>query len=428
MRASVLSLLALATCFSGQSTAGLPCHSDAACVDLACVAGVCGGEEPGPSYLRGLSVLFVVSDDPSAVVVQGRLARSVEAMVEKFSGRGLMFRIGVISTAMVHPLCGPGDDGALQFGSCRDSPEVSPDNCPAICSSVTGARVIHRATAVEPGGEKAVRPWVQVGPDPGDDNLNVPHPDEEGKFVPASQFVGCYLPRRSAGCRFEQPLAAVQRFLERNRDPDDPGYGFVGEKDLLAVVFVGRGPDCSHDPDSAHIFDPAGARVFWGDPLAEVATPAVCWSAGAACSNIQDDDTYFECHLVDRDAGGNPTDDPADAVLTPVRVVAAALEQRIVDELGGSVLIAGVLGAPGEPYRVPEPGDPLGLGPTCVNGAVEAVPPLRLQALADAFARKPAVSFVPVCDANYSEGLAGLADAIVEVLEQPIPDRGRPLQ
>lgn len=420
MRAPVLSFLALATCFSGQSTAGLPCHSDAACVDLACVAGVCGGEEPAPSYLRGVRVLFVVSDDPGAAEVQGRLARSVAPMIEKFMGWRLHFRIGVISTAMDHPLCGPGDGGALQLRSCTDTSEVPSGACPAVCSSVTEAKVIHRATTLELGGEAALRPWIEVGPDAGDDNLKVPHPDLEGKFAPASQFVGCYLPRRAAGCGFEQPLAALLRFLGRNGDPTDPAYGFVGAGELLAVVFVGRGSDCSYSAGAADIFDPAGARTFWGDPLATAATPAVCWNAGAACSNVQADDTYFECHAVDRDPSGLAGAEPDDAVLTPVRAVVDALDQSIVTGLGGEVLIAGVLGAPVEPYRVASPGDALGIGLACDHDGVTAVPPLRLQALAEAFAQGLPGGFLSVCDVDYGEGLARLADDIVALLERPI--------
>lgn len=421
---SVLPCLALATCFSGDVTRGLPCTHDAACGGgLECVEGVCGGDESEPATRTVLSVLFVVTDDPDALAVQTGIAAASQAFVDILVREDIDFRVGVISTAMDHPQCAPGDDGALQLTSCRDREAEFPDEavfaaaCTDLCpEAVQGDAATPIPIAVDEGPERS-RPWVQFGPDL-EQTLFI------GDLEP-DQYIGCYLPRGVTGCPYEQPLAALVRALERMRDPTDASHGFISDGGLLAVVFVGRGNECSYAADAAAIFDPAGPRTFWPEGL-ESADPSICWRAGAACTNLDPEShRYFECHPVDLAADGSPAS-PDDAVLLPVDATAEAVRQAVTD-LGAELLVAGVLGVPADyegdalPYLEPDPETPdeFGVAPGCVDAGVVAAPPLRLQALGAAL--DPSGMFLAsVCGAS-TRPLVDLARQLAMQMKMPLP-------
>lgn len=433
---AVLPLL-LATCFSGESTRGLPCTRDESCgAGLLCVEGTCGGE-PTQTFLSGLSVLFVMTDDPESGQLQARVAAAADPFLKILEDADLDFRVGVISTAMAHPLCGPGQDGRLLLTSCLDRPEdfknselgldVYTDACDMRCGDgVQGEAAVPIETDVDEGPSRS-RPWIQSGP-LYEKNLYF-------NDLPPSGLIGCFLPQGVVGCRYEQPLAALLRALERMRDPMDINYGFIDEGSLLVVIFVGRNNECSHAADAAEIFDPEGAQTFWpvmpdpDDPDADPVpvtdpTPAICWNAGAACSNLQAGQ-YFECHTVDHAASGAPTNNASDAVLLPVATTAEAID-KIVTDLGAQLLISGILGVPPEgetlTYTTPMPDkpDPFGIGPGCQDSDVEAAPPLRLLAFAEAI--DAAGPFFPACSPAFGPGLSALAKQLVMRVQMPLPD------
>lgn len=423
--------LLLAACFSGESTRGLPCTRDASCGDgLACVAGVCGGE-PTQTFLSGLSILFVVTDDPGSGALQARLAEAADPFLKILVEADIDLRVGVISTAMAHPHCGEGLDGGLQLTSCRDRLEdfknddlgldVQADACELRCAEgLAGDAAVPSPTAADAGPTRA-RPWIQDGPLYGQ-NLYY-------KDLAPNRMIGCFLARGITGCPFEQPLAALVRALERMRDPMDDNYGFVDERSLLVVIFVGRGPECSYADDAAAIFDPAlpaDDRVFWPDDASEP-TPAICWNAGAECTNLVDNH-YFECHPVDHAIGGAPTSHPDDAVLIPISTTAETVAAAVAD-MGAYVTIAGVLGVPmdyagGELHYTPTlPGssDEFGIGAGCEGADVTAAPPLRLAAFADAL-DPGGLPFFPACAPKLGTPLQLLAKELVMRVSMPLPE------
>lgn len=430
--------LLLAGCFSGESTRGLPCTRDVSCgAGLLCVEGTCGGE-PQQTFLSGLSILFVMTDDPESGQLQANIAAAADPFIKILEDAELDFRVGVISTGMAHPLCGPGQDGRLLLTSCLDREDafknaelgldLYTEACDMRCGDgVQGEAAVPIETAVDEGPSRS-RPWIQHGP-LYEKNLYF-------NDLPPSALIGCFLPQGVAGCRYEQPLAALLRALGRMRDPMDDNYGFVDDGSLLVVIFVGRNNECSYAADSAEIFDPAGAQTFWPVmpvmpedpdvvpvPVADP-TPAICWNAGAACSNLQDGQ-YFECHAVDHAASGAPTSNPGDAVLLPVDATAEAVDE-IVTELGAQLLITGILGVPPEgetlTYTTPMLGkpDPFGVGSGCNDNDVEAAPPLRLLAFAEALG--DAGPFFPACSSAFGTPLGALAKQLVMRMQMPLPD------
>jgi hypothetical protein len=422
----LLPCLALATCFSGEVTRGLPCTSSTACGGgLECVEGICGGDESEPATRTVLSVLFVVTDDPDAGELQTRLAAAAPAFVDILIKEDLDFRVGVISTAMDHPQCAAGDDGALQLTSCRDREAEFPGEdlftaaCTALCpEDVQGDAAEPLPIDLGEGPERAP-PWVQVGPDLEQSPLI-------GDLEP-DQYIGCYLPRGVTGCRYEQPLAALVRALERMRDPTDPNYGFVSDGGLLAVIFIGRGNECSYAADAAAIFDPDGPRTFWSEGL-ESADPSICWHAGAACTNLDPEEhRWFECHSVDLAADGSPAS-PDDAVLLPVDATAESVRQAVTD-LGAELLVAGVLGIPSDyaggplPYLEPMPATPetpapFGVAPGCSVTGLDAAPPLRLQAFGAAL--DPSGMFLASVCGSPDKPLAALARQLAMQMKMPL--------
>lgn len=411
--------LALAACFSGEATRGLPCTSDESCgAGLRCVEGVCGGTPPGPSYLQGAAILFIVDNAASAEFLQDRLAEASEPFFHVL-GNTSAYRVAVVTSDLGGPRCdGPGDRAAFVAEGCRDDGARTTATCEALCPETFAGSPLR--PSVIPTGGAAPRPWLQGGLNEFD---NVP-PELDAT---ASDIFACLVLQDRKGCPFGQPLEAARRAIARGLDPADPAYGFVRARELLALVFVTGGVECSHPDVAAAAFDPAGDRVFWGDPAASEPSPAVCWNAGVACSNAQDGE-YYECHPVDRALDGSFTDDPDDAVMTPVDAFVAEVQATVVDALHGEVMVAAFTGVPawfsGDPatLRYPVPTDleraTHGIGATCVAGELRALPPVRLREFAAAFERD--LLFDSACDSDWRQDMDALARAIATRLSTPL--------
>jgi len=89
-------------------------------------------------------------------------------------------------------------------------------------------------------------------------------------------------------------------------------------------------------------------------------------------------------------------------------------------------MITGVLGVPpqGETltYTVPmsDNQDPFGTGPGCQDNGVDAAPPLRLLAFAEAIG--DAGPFFPACSPALGTPLGALAKQLVMRMQMPLPD------
>ena len=124
MRAGGLATLAaaaLAACFHGDATEGLPCSDDSSCAGgLRCVDGLCGGSTASGGSRPTAVVLFVVDTSAEAAAVQGALGRSGLALTSHLTSL-TSFKIGFVSADLGNPWCGAvGARAALEGALCRE--------------------------------------------------------------------------------------------------------------------------------------------------------------------------------------------------------------------------------------------------------------------------------------------------------------------
>lgn len=378
---------------------------------------------------RKVDILFVIDDSGSMGEEQGALAANFSALVEQLEGIevGADYRIGITTTDSAHPWCfdAQAQLGALRLRSCLshldDFVFGGDDRSDEACRSQCPPDLLDLApvpTALEEGGALAPRPWLERS----DTSTNVP------AGVTTAQALACWGPQGIAGCGYEAPLEAVLAALARSEEDGDPGAGFLRDDALLQVVVVTDEVDCSIAPGGAAAFDPDGLQALWPDPSAPTAPSAVCWRAGTACQTLPDGRT--ECVPADIDLEGEPAA-PADAVLHPVSRYVEALreldarkrERMGVDE--PQVLLSLIAGVPqgwdGSPLDY-GPGDDaqfegtFGVGAGCRSEMGEAVPPVRLLAVASELGEANVFS---ICDSDYRPALAAIGGRLVEQLSRP---------
>ncbi|MCP4444235.1 MAG: VWA domain-containing protein [Myxococcales bacterium] len=191
-----------------------------------CVQDAKVGSTPLPSTDDSglLDILFVVDSSASMREKQVLLTQEIEILIDQLPappGGALNVHIGVISPDMgagsfgINGCEGVGDDGALQPGD--DS-----------CDGPTDLFIEHIF------GAEGTR-----------------ETNYQGTFEDA---FACTAAVGTAGCGFEQPLAAMRRGLEQLETNSSNDTAFLRADADLAVIFVTDEDDCSvHD---ASIFDP----------------------------------------------------------------------------------------------------------------------------------------------------------------------------
>jgi hypothetical protein len=217
------------------------------------------------------------------------------------------------------------------------------------------------------------------------------------------------------------------------------------------VLVVTDEVDCSMNPawdeEVASLSLPEAHRLFWENPSGNP-TSSICWNAGVTCSG--DPSGYTSCEPIDRAVGAPaqlpidndplaggawPTtilDDPQapaqNAVLFPV--------SKYVDQLQGFEdvkkqtnpeqevifgLIAGVpldyASNPGAQIHYADASDPavqadFGIGYGCTSTVANAVPPVRLRAVAEAFATEGERNIHSICSEDFGPALEAVAEAI----------------
>ena len=381
---------------------------------------------------RKVDILFVIDDSGSMGEEQAALASNFEVLVQRLEQIevGADYRIGLITTNNPNPHCLETTDvelGALQLRSClshldhfiyadvdrRD--EACRARCPAHLADLSTT-----PTALEPGGPLAARPWLQRS----DEGSNVP----EG--VTTAQALACWGPQGISGCGYESPLEAMITAFDRSYDDGDPMAGFLRDDALLQVVIITDEADCSATPAGFPAFDPDGDRALWPDPQAQLAPSAVCWSAGVACETLGDG--RISCLPANVDAQGQPTT-PDDAALHPLSRYLERLgqiDQRKRERLGSDqaqVLLSVIAGVPvgyaGEDLDYGPGNDPgfegyYGVGPGCSSDRGEAVPPVRLLAVAESMDESRGNVF-SICDGDYRPALEAIANRLIAQLSQP---------
>jgi len=435
-------------CFEGQFLAGRPCDADSDCgPSLSCEAGVCGGYTcpvelvdgecpcPGPSThactqlsqsTNKVDILLVI--DNSGSMDQLAIAKLAAPLVTTLDQTLADFRIAVTTTDNGNPWCPPDittpESGRFVFSSCRarlpdflwsndtvDQRQVCVDYCPH--ESVSAI-----ATAIDGDPTLAPRPWLAGSPTGSNlvDDLSI------------DEALPCLLLQGLNGCGFEQQLESLQLALDHSSDPLESNYGFLRDDAHLLVVIVTDEADGSYNPDWASIFESDGNKVFWSDPMSAFPTSAVTWNAGVACTGGPT--PYDDCVPTEFDVDGQPTSDPAAAVLWPVgRYVdklteISAAKQAVNDKLGVSLtLIAGVPDGFDGTMTYSAGNDPeyeygFGIGPGCeaVGSESKGVPPARMLAVLDQLPGTNNRAY-SIC----SEEFGGAFEAITQTLAESLP-------
>lgn len=377
---------------------------------------------PEPVVLRtsrAVDVLLVVGNSATMDAAQSRLVARIGLLLDALELLEVSdYRIGITTTDDGHPLCEgtTPQEGMLQATSCLGRPGSLEDgsacltHCPPEWADI----------ALQPSGVfgqdgLVPRPWIEsiAG------RTNLP------PGLSPQQALACMIPQGTAGCRFTAPLESMRKALLRSTTESDPGFGFIREHAVLAVVHLTDAADCSYSPEWETVFLPEGDRQLWSDPEATSATPAVCWNAGVVCEG-SGAGGYDDCAAVDVGASGNEVSSRDRAVLHPMSRYIDALQdieddkQRMWPEQQVLVsLIAGVGPDGGVTYQ--DATDPLfglehGIGPGCTDPLGSAVPPVRMRALAERFAVGDQPNVFSICEPAYGAALEHLAAAIAEQL------------
>lgn len=366
-----------------------------------------------PESRPRVDMIIVVDDSPSMRAHMPTMAANAHAFGGVLAAEDLHAdaRIIVTTTSVPGPTCtGPrARGGESMLDSCLAHLEdfIGLDEhgelgatvedlamlCESQCMLPSIDRVPSRGFEREP--ELAVRPWIEAPFNSAGGNL--------ADDVPFEDALACALLQGFSGCRFESPIEAAARVLERVYDPSDELYGFRRDDAALVVTIISDEDDCSHADPNATIFDPAGERVFWPAGASEPLS-AICVNAGLACDENG-------CSLTDHDLSGAPTQDPTQAVLTgPARLldVLTAAGEFDQDPWRPIVGVVGGFSSQGTVhYGQPEPGSPdedyaaaFGIGPGCAaSNQVRATPGGRLAALTDQVT--PGNNF-SICDDNWT--------------------------
>lgn len=381
-----LGLLALLACESAGVTAPDPDDATEGWQTLACVE------------RRKLDVLLIVEDSPAMAEEQPQVAEAARVLVDIVESEGdTDLRLAVTNTHVNAPHCPvrPGD-GVLRSTSCRARLTGFADDgvCLAECAL---------------DGQLAAAPWLELTS--GRTNL------DDG--VDLGDAAACLAIQGLGGCELPSPLAAMELALARALDPADPAYGFLRPDAELVVAFIGVTADCSAtDPG---IFDPNGDRRFWTDPARP--TPGACWNAGVRCSGAPPELTA--CAPESWDMSGQPGADADAAVLLPVDHAVARLTALVqagstagvtVTALGG-VPVGYESGAVALRYSTSCPSDTLtedGICPGCASERGAGTPPVRVAAVAQAFAPPGEPRVASVCGGDPALMWAPAADRLRE--------------
>jgi hypothetical protein len=207
---------------------------------------------------------------------------------------------------------------------------------------------------------------------------------------PADAF-GCVVRALgTAGCSFEQPLAAARRAL--NTDQPIENEGFLRPGSFLGLLLVSDEDDCSAPP-TTDLFEPSPARY------------------GPQGS--------FRCNQFGHLCGGRPPAAGA-APLTDCRSAEELGKLTPVSEIAGFFralvppdrLLVSVIAGPPTPYVVRMTGGDAEIAPSCQSATGPAAPAVRLKQFADGFG--PRGSFSSVCDGDLSGALARFGQSIVQ--------------
>jgi hypothetical protein len=386
------------------------------------------GGDPAIEINKDVDILFVIDNSGSMGEEQAILAANIGSFINVLEADDVEanYRIGITTTDMGNPWCPPGSTtpemGHLVMSSCKtrladflfnDVVDVQDLACNDICTlGESELEILPTTTDVD--ATPKPRPWLEriAG------KKNIP------STTSTAAAFACFGPQGINGCGFESPLEAMYYAVVRAQTDTEEDYGFIRDYATLAVIFLTDEEDCSYNPDWAEIFDADGEKTFWSDPLAGYPTSALCWNAGVVCNG--DPSNYDSCDPVNKGVGGTQGVGDDEAVMYPVsryinRLETIEQEKKNLDPDQEIIvsLIAGVQ-ADGAPFYAdssdPEFQDGFGIGPGCEadnpldpNEPVQAIPPVRLRDLTNAFT---ADNMFSICEQDYSPALEAVAARI----------------
>jgi hypothetical protein len=382
---------------------------------------------------RDVDILFVIDNSGSMGAAQANLANNFGAFIETLEDDELAldYRIGITTTDNGNPWC-PGttpEGGNLVMSSCKDRidefsfvdsrADASDIACNDICKLDARALEI-LPTRIEQQHEAAPRPWLERI----DGQQNLPATTD------MAEAFKCFGPQGINGCGFESPLESMYLALLRADADSEASYGFLRSSATLAVIFVTDEADCSYNKAFSQVFEPDGDKVFWSDPTVSSPTSALCWNAGVSCSG--DPSSYDSCDSINKDVLGNEGVGDEHAVLHPMSRYLGQLDRLEAEKWQyqpDHQIIVGLIGGVGSDgvpiYRDASDTNPafqasFGIGPGCqaVNpndpdDVIQAVPPVRLRELVDAFT--PGNMF-SICEPDYTDALTTIAKSLAPPL------------
>jgi hypothetical protein len=368
---------------------------------------------------RDVDILFVIDNSESMGPAQANLANNIGAFIATLEANDLNYRIGITTTDNGNPWCSgtTPEGGNLVLSSCKDRiddfgfddrrADASDIACNDICKLDAQALEI-LPTTIEQQLEAAPRPWLERIA--GQQNLPA--------TTDMTEALKCFVPQGIDGCGFESPLESMYLGLLRAQTHSEASYGFLRYGATLAVIFVTDEADCSYNKAFSEVFDPDGDKLFWSDPTLPYPTSALCWNAGVSCTG--DPSGYDSCDSINKDVFGNVGVADEDAVLHPMSRYLGQLDG--LQDWGQEIVVGliGGVGTDGVPiYR--DALDPafqtsFGMGPGCEaanpndpDDVIQAVPPVRLRELVDAFT--PGNMF-SICAPDYTDALTSIAERL----------------
>lgn len=352
---------------------------------------------PIPMSSQAVDILVIVDGSSGSAGAQARLADGLDLLVAALeaSPQPISYRIGVTTTDMGLPACDAAlttpERGSLIGSSCRerlaDFEDPQAGDLSSLCTDACSLDTL----------DFLAQPWLDR--DGGAAQL------PEG--VTAAEVLRCMAMVGTRSCAYEAPFAALEAVAQQ-----DEFFRFASRH---VYVIVSDADDCSISVAGEGMFDPAGTRVFWSDPLAEAPTPAVCWNAGTACEPV---DGALDCRLENYTAQGEPNAPSFSMVLRDTQAIRDNLLSPYLDHwlLLGGIPSEGVdaLTFSDQP---PDYALEHGIGPGCDDQqGTRAIPPLRsLGALSfpDAIAGS-------ICSADYSAEFTALGEQIVAAANEPV--------
>jgi len=230
-----------------------------------------------------------------------------------------------------------------------------------------------------------------------------------------TETFSCIAELGTGGCGFEQPLESMKRALTNQANA-----GFVRDNAFLAVIIITDEDDCSVDPIN-------GPAMFANQACTNYLDKSSC--PLGALSSFRCFEFGVQCNPDSpRSVGDKEVSEPClprenSQYMPGIKDYAEFL--RGFKGNPGLVITAGIIGPPTpvvvEPTTIQGGGgqtiDTVRLAPSCVSGAGEAAPGVRLSAFFNEFPTRSTVT--TICNEDLSDALLQIADLLARVIGSP---------